>query len=433
MILPHRAGSLFVVIYSSLGLAFIWNIDTFSIFDFHQHHQTVFMKSTKIYDIAIIFPDWYHFLHDVMEGVLEIPGVRHHCHFRNFISTDFNEPVEFPKGYQPDGILVSYDDSYFDASWLADYGVPVVNIFSSNKNPNQHSYPTVGVDPKSLTKIIVGHFDALGFKCIGVLGTKNQTYLSDFYRFFIEECKRKKLPHWYVDIPDGINAGCWTQLEEYAPDLKNKLLHPEKRTGIYATHDMRGRLIADYCTDLGVRVPEDIGILGRFDSINARLCTPELSSVVMPAKQIGARAIQLLINQIEKNPIEDLYPMVDANEIRVRKSTVGSSSPDIIALQARTIIRENACKGLTVDELIQALPIARSTFEKRYQALTGATPAAEIRKIRMDKARQLLLTSTKTIDEIAFEVGFTDPRPFVVFFKREVKQTPGEFRNTHVK
>jgi len=79
------------------------------------------------------------------------------------------------------------------------------------------------------------------------------------------------------------------------------------------------------------------------------------------------------------------------------------------------MIRENSCKGLTVEELIQALPIARSTFEKRYQALTGSTPAAEIRKIRIEKARQLLLTSKKTIDEIAADVGFNDARPFVVF------------------
>lgn len=385
------------------------------------------MNPTKSYDIAVIFPDWYAYLYDVMDGILEIHGIRHHCRFRNFISTDFNEPVEFPKGYKPDGILVSYDDDHYDGRWLADYGVPVVNIFSSIK----HQFPTVRTCPQSLGKLIVEHFSTLDFECIGILGTINQTHLSDIHQAIIYECEQRNLPHWYMEIPDGIHAGWWSQLEEHAPDLKGKLLNSEKRTGIYTTHDMRGRLIADYCTDLGVRVPEDIGILGRFNSINARLCTPELSSIVMPAKEVGTQAIQLLIDQIEGSPIDDLYPLVKITEVRVRQSTVGTSSPDIIALQARAIIRENACKGITVEELIQLLPIARSTFEKRYVALTGSTPAAEIRKIRIDKARKLLLTSRKSIDKIACEVGFTDARPFVVFFKREVKQTPGDFRNTH--
>lgn len=386
------------------------------------------MTSNKRYDIAIILPDWYAFLHDVMEGVLETRGIRDHCHFRNFISKDFNQPIEFPKGYQPDGILVSYDDDHYDASWLNDFDIPIVNVFSSSTQ----AHPTVSACPRSMAKIVVEHFSTLGFKQVGVVGTKNQTYSSHVHQLIIEECKKKNLPFWYEEVPDGIMAGAWSQLEKNAPNLKKKLLHPEAKTGIYAIHDMRGRLLADYCTELGVRVPEDIGILGRFDTINARLCTPELSSVVIPGKQIGGRAMHLLMQLIEKQSVEDLNPLIKITELRVRESTVGKSTPDMIALQARTIIRENSCKGLTVDELIQALPLARSTFEKRYKALTGSSPAQEIRKIRVEKARKLLLTSKKTVDEIAYEVGFTDARPFVVFFKREVGQTPGEFRKTYV-
>ena len=382
------------------------------------------MKPTQCYDIAIIFPDWYHFLHDVVEGILGISGVRHHCHFRNFISADFNEPVEFPKGYHPDGILVSYDDSQLDASWLEKFGVPIVNIFTSTRR----KFPTVGTCPQSMAKVIVNHFVTLGFECAGILGTQHQTHLSGIHPLIIHECELRNLPFWYMEIPDGINAGCWSQLEEHAPDLKNKLLHPEKRTGIYATHDMRGRLIADYCTELGVKVPEDIGILGRFDSINARLCTPELSSIVLPAKQIGVHAIHLLINLIEGNAIDELYPLIEVSEIRVRASTVEACSPDIITLQARALIRENSCKGLTVDDIVATLPIARSTFEKRYRALTGKTPAQEIRNVRIEKSRQLLLSSDDSINTISNKVGFTDSRPFVVFFKREVGVTPGEFR-----
>ncbi|NWK55848.1 substrate-binding domain-containing protein [Verrucomicrobiaceae bacterium N1E253] len=386
------------------------------------------MGTDKRYDIAIIFPDWYAFLHDAMEGVLEIRGIRRHCHFRNFISKDFSQAVDFPKGYRPDGIIVSYDADHMDAPWLEELDIPVVNIFSSTNR----IFPTVGVCPVSMAQTIVEHFSTLGFQTLGITGTIHQTHSSPVHQHIIEECTARGMDHWYVEVPDGIHAGAWHMLEEHAPDLKEKLLLSSAKTGVYTVHDMRGRLVADYCTELGIKVPEQVGILGRFDSINARLCTPELSSIVMPARQIGGQAIQLLIQLIDGSPVDELYPMVEVHEVRVRESTVGKSDPDMIALQARTIIREKACKGLTVDELIQSLPLARSTFEKRYRALTGSSPAQEIRKIRVEKARQLLLTSKKTIDEIAYEVGFTDPRPFVVFFKREVGETPGGFRKAYV-
>lgn len=382
------------------------------------------MKPNQTYDIAIIFPAWYPYLNDIVEGILEIRGIRQHCRFRNFISKNFNEPVNFPSNYQPDGILISYDAENFDASWLKNYNVPIVNIFSALKT----DFPTVGICPQSLGKLVVKHFVALGFRAIAVLGTTNITYLSKVYQTITEECEQRSIPHWYLEIPDGIDAGCWAQLEKHAPELKDKLLNSKIRTGIYTSHDMRGRLLVDYCTELGVKVPEDIGILGRFDSINARLSTPELSSIVMPGKQIGATAIQLLVNLIDGQKDADLNPLIKVTEVRVRQSTIRENSPNMIALQARTMIREQACAGLTVDEIVQALPVARSTFEKRYLALTGSTPAQEIRDTRIKKAKELLLASNKPIEEIAKKVGFLDSRPFVVFFKREVKQTPGDFR-----
>lgn len=383
------------------------------------------------YDIAVIFPDWYAFLHNIMEGILEIRGVRHRCNFRNFIANDFSQKVKFPKGYRPDGVLVSYDDTNIDAAWLSDLDVPVVNIFSSV----EPKHPSVSNCIQSLAQIVVEHFSTLNFQQIGLLGTRSisekSTYIDIFYQSLISLCDERAIPHWRIDVPDGIRAGSWSKLEQAAPQLRDRLLQLESRTGIYCFHDTRGRLLADYCTELGVKVPEEVGILGRFDSINARLCTPELSSVVMPAKQMGGQAIQLLVNLIEKRPVDELHPQIQLNEIKVRESTVGQSDPDMIVLRARTMIRDHACNGLTVDELIQSLPLARSTFEKRYRALTGSSPAQEIRKIRIDKARQLLLTTQKTIESIATEIGFNDARPFVVFFKREAGLTPGEYRNTY--
>lgn len=364
-----------------------------------------------------------------MEGILAIHSIRSHCRFLNFVTSDFSQPIELPQGYKPDGILVSYDDDKFDATWLDDLDVPVINIFSSLRK----RHPSVGSNFRSMVTTAVEHFTQLNFEKIGVLGTSGSAFNQRMYEIFEEECSKRNLPFWSIDLPDGIQPGEWSHLEKNAPELKEKLLNPGGRTGIYTSHDVRGRLLIDYCADLGVNIPKEIGVLGRFDTINARLSTPELSSILMPTLQIGSQAMQLLINLIEGNKVETKHIELEIKEIRVRASTVAKADTDMVVLQARSIIRENACSGLTVDELVQSLPLARSTFEKRYRAMTGTSPALHIREVRLEKARQLLLTTKRTVDEIAYNIGFTDARPFVVFFKRETGETPGEFRKKFAK
>ena len=382
------------------------------------------MKATKQYNIAVIFPNWYAYLNDIIEGLLAIHSIRSHCRFLNIISDDMNQPVEFPHGFKPDGILVSYDDDIVDAKWLDELGVPIVNIFSSIKK----SHPTVGMDIQSVAVLAVDHFIQLNFEKIGMLGTHESSSTPKFYEAFGAECAKRKIPFWKIDFTDGVMPGEWARLEKEAPGLKQILLNPGGRTGIFTSQDMRGRLLIDYCRDLGVNVPEDIGVLGRFDTLNARLSTPELSSIVAPTTEIGTHAMQLLINLIEGESVQNPHIQVDVKQVKVRASTISEADPDMVVLHARTIIRNCSCNGLTVDELVQSLPIARSTFEKRYRAMTGSSAAHHIREIRVKTARQLLLTTKRPIDEIASDIGFNDARPFVVFFKRETGETPGEFR-----
>ncbi|MBK1856257.1 helix-turn-helix domain-containing protein [Verrucomicrobiaceae bacterium 5K15] len=385
------------------------------------------MADKPCYNIAVIFPDWYSFLLNLMDRLLEIRGIREHCHFRNFIHTDFNEPVEFPQGYQPDAILCSFDNDQFDAPWLKELALPVVNIFACLRS----DHAQVLVRQESTATLICEHFSALGYEEIGMLDTEHPLDYHPVQDCLRAECERRHIPFWSMTLPEGIRAGSFQEFEREVPELREKLLGLEKRTGVYTSHDMRGRLFADFCTAYDVRVPEQVGILGRFDSINARLCTPELSSIVMPTQEIAEKAIQLLVRLVEGSHEGSSRVEVDASEIRVRESTVGESNPDMVVLKARAMIRDNACRGLTVDELTQSLPLARSTFEKRYRALLGSSPAQDIRQLRAEKARRLLLTTSRTLEQIASAVGFNDARPFVVFFKREAGMTPGEFRKKY--
>ncbi|HLZ85977.1 MAG TPA: AraC family transcriptional regulator, partial [Puia sp.] len=83
---------------------------------------------------------------------------------------------------------------------------------------------------------------------------------------------------------------------------------------------------------------------------------------------------------------------------------------------------------LSVGELCQRFHASRSTFYKRLLLLTGKTPVEFIRHIRLKRAAELLEKSQLTIAEIAYTVGFNNPKYFTQYFKEEFGCIPTAWR-----
>jgi AraC-like DNA-binding protein len=72
--------------------------------------------------------------------------------------------------------------------------------------------------------------------------------------------------------------------------------------------------------------------------------------------------------------------------------------------------------------------MSRVALYKKLLSLTGKPPLDFIRSIRMKRAAQLLEKSQLNISEIAYEVGFNNPKYFARFFKKEFNVLPSEYR-----
>jgi len=81
----------------------------------------------------------------------------------------------------------------------------------------------------------------------------------------------------------------------------------------------------------------------------------------------------------------------------------------------------------SVQELSTQLYISRVALYKKLFLLTGKSPIDFIRTVKMQRAMQLLKKSDLTIAEVAYEVGFNDPKYFSRFFKKEFTMLPSEF------
>lgn len=83
--------------------------------------------------------------------------------------------------------------------------------------------------------------------------------------------------------------------------------------------------------------------------------------------------------------------------------------------------------NLNVDNLAQDLNLSRSTLYRKIKSLTDQSPVEFIRNIRLKHASAMLINESINISEVAYAVGFSDPKYFSKCFKTEFGLTPSEY------
>lgn len=82
----------------------------------------------------------------------------------------------------------------------------------------------------------------------------------------------------------------------------------------------------------------------------------------------------------------------------------------------------------TVAELATAAGMSRSVYAQRFKELTGEGPLEHLTRWRMQKARDLLLETDRTLGDVAASIGYATDGAFHRAFRRETGVSPGEFR-----
>ena len=95
----------------------------------------------------------------------------------------------------------------------------------------------------------------------------------------------------------------------------------------------------------------------------------------------------------------------------------------------REVVREKMSNPkLKMDDLGDDLGISRVQLYRKVKVLTGLSPVELLRQMRLERARTLLNSTTQTVAEIAYEVGFGTPSYFTTCFKKQYGKLPMEFR-----
>jgi transcriptional regulator GlxA family with amidase domain len=101
--------------------------------------------------------------------------------------------------------------------------------------------------------------------------------------------------------------------------------------------------------------------------------------------------------------------------------------------KAQTHIEKNVREKISVDELADMVILGRRSFERRFKQATSNTVLEYIHRVKIEAAKRSFELSRKNINEVMFDVGYTDTKAFRAMFKKLTGLTPIEYRNKYNK
>jgi len=203
--------------------------------------------------------------------------------------------------------------------------------------------------------------------------------------------------------------------------------------GLASCNDLRGQHVLEACRRAGLAVPEQVAVIGvDNEELLCRLCDPPLSTVIPSARRIGYEAARLLDGLMSRSsppPTAELLIPPSGVVTRQSTDTLAVDDPDVRA--ALQFIRESACDGIRIDDVLREVPISRSLLERRFRQAIGRSPHAEIRAVQVRRAAQLLTETDVPLKRIADLSGFAHMEYLSYFFKRATGESPRDYRRSH--
>jgi LacI family transcriptional regulator len=160
--------------------------------------------------------------------------------------------------------------------------------------------------------------------------------------------------------------------------------------------------VARYAREAGLRVPEDIALVGaNNDLLECELLSPPLSSVVIPWKEVGRNAVTLVRLALANQPIAGKRVVLSPIDVAARRSSDALAIDDALVAEAVAWIREHADQRLTVTMVTRAVGGGRQRLERRFRHCLDRTIQQEIQRAHVETAKHWLANTNCSMAEVA--------------------------------
>ena len=197
-------------------------------------------------------------------------------------------------------------------------GAPIVAV---DPHTGPSDLPTIDSDNLRGAQLAVEHLIGLGHRRIAML-TGRGDLQSALLR---EQGYRRALSEAGLPIDPALVVEGAYDAEVSHAHARELLDRPDRPTALFAANDISAIAAVEAAAALGLRVPEDLSVVG-FDNVpESALSTPPLTTVEQPIREMGRRAVELLIELINGRPVDPAHVML-ATRLVVRRSTAAPST-----------------------------------------------------------------------------------------------------------
>ncbi len=362
-------------------------------------------------------------------GVLQYARPSKHWAFLQVRPQDIEEQLARTDGFFAGGIGEFGSSALWEAARKSPY--PVVNLYGGR---GFGGLPTVGVDDRAIGALAARHLMSLGLRHFGYFGLGEIGFSLGRRSGFTVELRRKGFsaaPFRHkvaYPVPRRFSPAYipW----EHA--IAGWLLSLPKPCGVFCCDDMRAEWISVSCQNIGLRVPEDIAILGVDNNpVYCDSAVPPLSSIRLPVRQAGYEAAKLLDRMLAAGRVPKIRPRIflDPVGVEARGSTdlLAVDNPQLV--KALAYIRANARSGrVRVSDVVAQTAYCRRMLETKFREQFGRTIFQEIRRLQVEHSQRLLRETSDTMEAIAEAAGWGSASHFGVEFKKITGISPGEYR-----
>jgi len=317
---------------------------------------------------------------------------------------------------QLDGIIAPAMSDRWMESYNRD-GPAFVNISNISK---VETLSSVVVDDRAAGALVAQHFADMDLRRVGVVFEK-AVYSSILRKDgFCNELRGLR-----VETPSGEGGYSYEgEWEAWLHTLKGEI-------AIFGTSDRVVRRFMNLYNKIKDELPVRIGaVAGVGDSLIERtLSGIDLSSVVLPAREVGVEAVHLMQSLLEGQS-GVTHRKVKPDQLIVRHSSAGYLACDELVAKALGYIDRMIARKFSIDELASSVGASRRKLEMHFQSELGTSPAAYVRQKRFALAEKLLKESRLTIREVAMRCGAGTLQAFTAQFKQAYGVPPGVFRQS---
>ena len=232
----------------------------------------------------------------------------------------------------------------------------------------------------------------------------------------------------------AVSPGCssFTNLSAGSPDFAKWLRRLPRPCALFAANDRIAKVAADICRLSGVRVPQEIAILGVDDEeMVCNFTSPTLSSVRPAFETGGYMAAELLDSIMRGKTRKEVHLRYGVTGIVERDSTAISSAEVSSSSALEAYIRQHARAEMTTETAVRAVGRDGVRIRRAYREAYGRTVCRGIQDARLREVQKLLQKTRVPIGAIGPMCGFGNEFYLKTLFKSRFGMTMSQWRKTH--